>query len=72
MASNGGSVCPFSQFSTVQGLTPSLQPSLPKMLSQGLRLKISILWFQRLKSNGHELQKSNASLRVDNRARLEP
>ncbi len=32
------------------------------MLAQGLGLKVSFLWFQRLESNGRQLQKSNASL----------
>ncbi len=34
------------------------------MLAQGLGLKVSFLWFQRLESNGRELQKSNASLEM--------
>src|ERR1039458_7281286 len=41
---------------------PQFQPSLPDVLSQGLWLKIGFLWFQCLESDGHELQKSNASL----------
>ncbi len=40
------------------------QPPLPKMLAQGLGLKISFLWFQCLKPNGGGLQKSNASLQL--------
>jgi hypothetical protein len=50
---------------------PQFQPPLPKMLAQGFGLKISFLWFQCLKSNGHELQKSNASLRVNLREELD-
>jgi hypothetical protein len=35
------------------------------VLSQGLWLKIRFLWFQCFKSDGCELQKSNASLRIE-------
>ncbi len=41
------------------------------MLPQGLWLKISFLWFQSLKNDGYELQKSNAAMRVNRRDELE-
>lgn len=38
------------------------KPLFPEVLPQGLGLKVSFLWFQCLKSNRPELQKSNATL----------
>ena len=39
------------------------KPLFLDMLAQSVGLKISFIWFQALKRDGHELQKSNASLR---------
>ena len=40
------------------------ESTLADMIPNRFGLEISFLWFQCLKPNGHELQKSNASLHV--------